>query len=186
MRISKSAVAIATGLCLLRANTSLAQNEPRADISLPEQQTNFFNYPYLVILSVEPDYENNQLFINGSNFVVYGITPRVILEELTLPVLNATKDMIIAEFPSADFEPGSYLLTVNRAGYLSDWDHFSLTLGAVGPTGLTGPAGPQGPTGSQGATGPQGESGPPGPAGAQGRPAAGIRQRRHTRPLAFP
>ena len=102
MRISKSAVAIATGLCLLRANTSLAQNEPRADISLPEQQTNFFNYPYLVILSVEPDYENNQLFINGSNFVVYGITPRVIPEELTLPVLNATKDMIIAEFPSAD------------------------------------------------------------------------------------
>jgi len=99
-----------------------------------------------------------------------GTSPIVRLSGFQLSVLSSNGTDIFALLPP--FDPGTFTLTVERAGKVSNT--FEVALGEVGPPGPAGPAGPAGapgpagPAGAQGPTGATGAQGPSGPAGAQG------------------
>jgi hypothetical protein len=116
----------------------------------------------------------NQLTIDGANL---GTAPTAVLQTTTLAIVSATGSQVVATLPPG-VAPGSYLLAVTNGGRTAE---FSVTTGAVGPTGPTGLQGPAGATGAQGSPGPQGltgatgavgPQGPAGPAGATGATGA--------------
>jgi len=128
------------------------------------------------IYSTVVNTSNNHITINGANFSPSGLAPKVVFATTTLTLASFTNRRLVATLP-AGFSAGSYSLVVVNSN--SQVATFSVTLGAVGPTGPQGPAGAPGPAGPQGATGatgpagpagPQGAIGPQGPAGAQGPP----------------
>lgn len=117
------------------------------------------------VQSAVPNYNTNQVTINGTGFGSQ--TPKVDLDGQPLTVVSHTSTQIVANLPTLG--PGSYLLTVTAGSSTSP---LVLTLGTSGPQG---PQGPQGPAGAAGPAGPEGPSGPTGPQGPQGQQGpAGI------------
>jgi|ERR1022692_2848284 hypothetical protein len=113
---------------------------------------------------------NNQITITGNNFSPSGLAPTVVFAHAPLALVSFTNQTIVAQLP-AGFAAGSYSLSVTNS--VPQTGTFSVTLGAVGPTGPAGPQGPAGPAGPQGPAEPQGATGPQGaqgPTGAQGPP----------------
>ena len=137
----------------------------------------------LLIVSATVDYGVGKLYISALNFGTG--TPTVKLNGTPLQVLSPTPAYIIAMLPpEALAQPGSYLLTVASGPSATEFDAFSVTIGAagakgakgdtgatgaVGPAGMTGPQGPKGDTGAAGATGASGPVGPTGETGAVGQ-----------------
>jgi cysteine-rich repeat protein len=119
----------------------------------------------LLILHAEVDLMDEAIHIVGGNFIQNANdVPVVTLDGSELMVLGFTEADITAQLPPG-LAPGSYLLTVSRGSGNVKNDAFSVTIGAVGPTG---PEGPQGEVGPQGDVGPPGEQGPEGPQGPEG------------------
>jgi len=119
--------------------------------------------PQLVITSVQVDFLNNLLHVNGKNF---GSTPEVRLDDQVLTVMNPTAAKVDAVLP-AGMVAGSYILRVSRGPSTTQNDVFDVTLGTVGPKGDKGDkgdVGPRGATGVQGLAGPKGDTGATGPA----------------------
>lgn len=123
----------------------------------------------LLILHADVNYSPvpNVLTITGEN-LAGSVPPTVQLNGLTLNVLNAGPAMIQATMPTAPLPAGAYLLTVSSGNGSTEFDAFSITLGAAGPQGPQGPQGPRGEPGADGARGPIGPVGPVGPTGAAG------------------
>jgi hypothetical protein len=101
--------------------------------------------PQLVIGSATADFTAGTLTIGGANFG--DSQPAVTLNGVPLVVASSSPTEIVADLPE-HVGPGSYLLTVSRGPATTQFDTFSVTLGAVGPTGPTGPVGPPGPAGT--------------------------------------
>lgn len=122
----------------------------------------------LLIVSASVD-STGRLNITGSNFG--SVTPTVKLNGTPLQVVSSpSPTSIVALMPFDPLVPGSYLLTVSIGPSATEFDAFSLTLGAVGPKGDKGAKGDQGLTGPKGDTGPAGPAGPKGDKGDQGLP----------------
>ena len=111
----------------------------------------------------------SQLTIEGNNFSPSGLAPTVVFAHTPLVLASFTNEKAVAQLPTG-FGAGTYSLTVTNSS--SQSAAFSVTLGAVGPTGPQGPTGPRGLAGPAGAQGPLGPTGAQGPAGPQGSPGA--------------
>lgn len=128
-----------------------------------------------LILSATADLPGETLTIRGRGFG--DALPAVHLGGADLAVLSSSPFEILAGLPPG-LEPGSYLLTVRRAGrHGRGSDAFEVTLGEVGAVGPTGPKGdkgdpgepgPQGVPGLPGAKGDKGDKGDPGTPGTPG------------------
>jgi len=112
---------------------------------------------------------NNHITISGKNFSPSGLAPTVVFATTTLTLVSFTDQKLVATLP-AGFPAASYSLVVVNSN--SQVATFSVTLGAVGPTG---PAGPTGAAGPQGPPGPSGAPGSPGAPGTPGAPGPGTR-----------
>ncbi len=133
----------------------------------------------LEVRSVNVDFETNQIFIHGVNFL-NGNDLEISLSDIgEINSVDVTSTLIVANFPVAGLPAGNYLLMVSTGGGSVRYDEMAITVGAVGPEGSQGEQGPigmlgpMGPTGDTGAVGPQGpigETGPTGPQGPQGVP----------------
>jgi hypothetical protein len=121
----------------------------------------------LAIYSTVVNSQKSQLTIEGNNFSPSGLAPTVVFAHTPLVLASFTNEKAVAQLPTG-FGAGTYSLTVMNSS--SQSAAFSVTLGAVGPTGPSGPTGPQGITGPAGAQGPLGPAGAQGPAGPQGSP----------------
>jgi hypothetical protein len=124
--------------------------------------------PALKIARVTPDFVQQTLLIEGTNF---GTLPAVALAApggaiVPLQVLSTTSETILAAL--ATTAPGTYLLVVVAGNGNTQQDTMSIALGAVGPSGPQGPQGPQGEKGDKGDQGVQGVQGPQGPKGDPG------------------
>jgi hypothetical protein len=124
----------------------------------------------VAIYSTAVNSPKNQLTIEGNNFSPSGLAPTVVFAHTPLVLASFTNEKAVAQLPTG-FGAGTYSLTVTNSS--SQSAAFSVTLGAVGPTGPSGPTGPQGlvgPAGIQGQLGPTGAQGPAGPQGSPGAP----------------
>lgn len=161
MRMRKVTACLASGLFLLLSTGALAVQP-------------------LEIRAVNVDFDTNQIFIHGVNFL-NGNDLEISLSYVgQIQSVEVSEDLIIASFPVAGLPPGNYLLMVTTGGGSVRYDEIAITVGAVGPEGpqgeqgLQGAQGPPGPQGEQGMPGepgpqgPQGTMGPPGPQGQQG------------------
>jgi hypothetical protein len=104
----------------------------------------------------------DQITITGKAFSPHGTAPTVLLDNTQLSLISFAENSVRATLLS-NLKSGSYLLSLTNS--IDQTADFSITIGAVGPTGPQGPIGPQGSTGPQG---PQGSQGPQGPEGNQG------------------
>lgn len=128
--------------------------------------------PAIAIYSAVVNASNNHVTISGKNFSPSGLAPTVVFATTTLTLVSFTDQKVVATLPNG-FTAASYSLVVVNSN--SQVATFSVTLGAVGPSGAPGPAGPtgaQGPAGPTETTGTQGPAGPQGPAGATGATGA--------------
>lgn len=112
-----------------------------------------------------------QMDIYGLNFGA--VKPSITLDAFTQGVIQFTDTHVtVSPLTPMTIDPGSYLLTLTRAGAGDSEDQhtvqFHVTIGTVGPQGPQGIQGPQGVQGAQGPQGPIGPIGPQGPQGAQG------------------
>jgi Collagen triple helix repeat (20 copies) len=122
-----------------------------------------------VILSTVVNNSTKQITIVGKSLSPAGTTPTVALDNTTLVLVSFTNQTVLANMLTG-LKAGSYLLSLTNSN--NQTATFTVTTGAVGPSGPQGPVGPQGPTGAQGPAGPAGLTGPPGTTGAQGPPGA--------------
>jgi hypothetical protein len=122
--------------------------------------------PPILIATGQADTAQTHLILTGTSFV--GGTTQVYIGNSATPlqITALTNTSLTAVLP-AGTQPGSYLVVVTTSNP-SSFDEFSVTIGAVGPTGAVGATGPQGPVGANGAQGPQGVPGSTGPTGTQG------------------
>jgi collagen triple helix repeat protein/IPT/TIG domain-containing protein len=145
--------ALTVGVVLMLATLEAAANDDRAT----------------VILNAVPNLTSNTLTISGREF---GNAPIVTLDAMTLTMISATPNQIVATLPPHVIAtPGTYILQVgrtNRRGRIVDFDRLDVTIGLVGPAGPKGDPGAQGIPGPQGIQGPKGD---PGPQGIPGTPA---------------
>ncbi len=118
-----------------------------------------------VVVQVVINASTQQITISGSSFKPATTAPVVTLGSTKLTVLSSTNTTVVAALP-ATLAAGSYLLSLTSSANAAV--SFSVTVGAVGPTGATGPAGPKGATGATGPAGPKGATGAPGPEGPAG------------------
>jgi hypothetical protein len=152
--ISKSFVSFLAALATIAAGTSSAATS-------------------VIIYSTVVNSQKSQLTIEGSNFSPSGLAPTIVFAHTPLGLASFTNQQAVAHLPTG-FGAGTYSLIVTNSS--SQSAAFSVTFGAVGPTGPAGPTGPQGlagPAGIQGPVGPigaQGPSGPQGPPGTAGTP----------------
>lgn len=132
----------------------------------------------LAIASANPDLALGTVTLSGANFTDRSDpAPRVWINRVPVAIQSATDTQVVVGLP-AGLAPGSYLVEMTRTngngGASTNGPRYgaiTLTIGAVGATGLQGPQGiqgPQGPQGIQGPAGPKGDTGGIGPAGAKG------------------
>jgi hypothetical protein len=129
----------------------------------------------LQIQEVQLDLDRMKIIIMGFNFD-NGSLPSVMLAGYPLTVESYDASDIraaLANLP-AEMTPlvGDFLVTVSTGSGATQFDSWSLTIGAVGPQGPKGDQGPQGPRGIQGPQGEPGLQGPQGIQGPQGDPGA--------------
>lgn len=137
-----------------------------ADNNKDDHHDNKHEDKQLLISRVSVNFDANEIYIYGENFINKKGDTRVVLAGTELMVSTITDTMITA-YLYTGILPGDYLLTVSAGKFIKSVDNFDLTIGAVGPEGPQGIPGPPGP---QGLTGPAGPPGPPGPVGPIGLP----------------
>ena len=143
-------------ICLFVVASAYAQRDTR-----PTNQ--------LLVVSASVDYGVGKLYVSGSNFG--SAMPAVKLNGIALQVLTATPTSVLAMLPPG-IAPGSYLLTVASGPAVTEFDAFSVTIGAAGAKGDKGDKGDQGLTGPKGDAGATGPAGPKGDKGEPGAPGA--------------
>jgi hypothetical protein len=121
-----------------------------------------------LILSTIVNNSTHQITITGGSFSPAGTAPTVALDNTTLVLVSFTNQTVLAKLLTG-LKAGSYRLSLTNSN--NQTATFTVTIGAVGPTGPQGPIGPQGPAGPAGVQGPPGPTGAQGPPGAPGSPA---------------
>jgi hypothetical protein len=119
----------------------------------------------ITINSASVDQATHVLTVTGQNF---GDTkPVVKLNSIALNVTSNSPSALQANIP-ADFNPGTYLLSVITGNGTASTGYFDVSIGSTGPQGPAGPAGSLGPIGPKGDKGDKGDAGAPGAQGPQG------------------
>jgi hypothetical protein len=86
----------------------------------------------VAIYSTAVNSQKSQLTIEGTNFSPSGLAPTVVFAHTPLALASFTNEKVVAQLPTG-FSAGTYSLTVTNSS--SQSAAFSVTLGAIGPTG---------------------------------------------------